>query len=449
MSSKRESSRHDRKPGSSSEQLGTEVLIAGARIIDPSDGFDAEGYLGLRDGRIVWRSTEKPRDKYAETIEAQGHWLLPGLVDLSARLREPGATQKGTIRSETLAAAAGGITTLCLPPDTKPIMDHPSVLDRVRGIVAASGSGVHVAVLGALTQGLGGEAIAEMSALRDAGCVGVSPGAMPLGNLALMRRALEYAHGLGLTVHVVPMDRDLGAGGCAHDGPVATRLGLPPIPVAAEVAAIRSWISLVEDTGARVHFGRLSSARGVELIASAKQRRLPVTADVAIHQLLLSEHDLVGFNALCHVLPPLRATTDRDALRAAVRDGTIDAICTDHQPHEPDAKIDPFPWTEPGISGLDTLLPLALELVRELGLPPLALAQRLSRAPARILGAASCGLHPDDPADFILVDPALNWQADRAQWRSAGRNSPFLNASLSGRCMASFVAGRRIFPAPN
>lgn len=423
---------------------GNEFLIGNARIIDPSDGHDATGWLGLRGGRVVYRGTTAPNEAFAQTFDAGGRWLMPGIVDLAARLREPGATHKATIRSETLAAGCGGITTVCLPPDIKPVVDQPSVLDRLRGIVARSGSGVRVAPLGALTQGLAGEALAEMSALRDAGCVGVSPGNAPLFNLALMRRALDYACGLGLTVHVVPLDRDLGAGGCAHEGPVGSRLGLPPIPVAAEVAAIRAWLSLVEDTGARLHFGRLSSARAVDLLIAAKARGLPVTADVAIHQLYLCEDDLLGFDALCHVLPPLRAARDREALRAAVRDGIIDAICSDHQPHEPDAKINPFPLTEPGIAGLDTLLPLALELAAELSMSPATLAQRLAQAPAQILGVPGGSLQPGATADFVLVDPAAEWTADAGQWRSAGLNSPFYGGRLRGRACASWVEGRRV-----
>jgi dihydroorotase len=418
------------------------LLIANARLLDPSDGYDAIGYLGIRNGRIVHRDRKAPADAFDRTIDAAGRWLMPGIVDLSARLREPGATHKASIRSETAAAAAAGITTLCLPPDTRPVIDQPSVLDRIRGIVHAASNGVHVLTLGALTQGLAGEVLAEMSALRDGGCVGVSQGLAPIADWRVARRALEYAAGLGLTVHVVPLDPHLGVGGCAHEGAVATRLGLPSVPVAAEVAAIRAWISMVEDTGARVHFGRLSSARAVELMESAKNRNLPVTADVAAHQLFLTDEAIADFNALCHVVPVLRESRDRDALRDGLHGGVIDAVCSDHQPHEADAKVNPFPWTEPGISGLDTLLPLTLELVHIGKLSPLALVDRLAAAPARILGLNAVTLAAGAIADVVLVDPDIRWRADPEAWRSAGRNSPFLGAGFRGRATATIAGGQ-------
>jgi dihydroorotase len=413
------------------------VLIKNARILDPWQEQDSVGCLGFRDGRIDYRGVRAPKEKYQETIEAKGLWLMPGVVDLCARMREPGQTQKATMRSESTAALAAGITALCLPPDTKPVIDNAAVVNRVNRIAKAAG-GTWVYMLGALTRGLEGSALSEMSALKQAGCVGVGNALAPVANTLIARRALEYASSLNLTVHVTPQDPALANGGCAHEGRVATRLGLPPIPVAAEAVALRQWISLIEDTGARVHFGRLSSARGVDLLESALARGLPVSADVAAHQLFLCEDDLEGFNAMAHLLPPLRAAEDRAALRAAVASGVVAAVCSDHQPHEADAKINPFPLTEPGASGLETLLPLALRLVQEGVLSPLQAAARLARAPAEVLGLKR-GLKPGAPADLCLVDPDEAWTLDPAALRSRGRNTPFAGWRFSGRARRAWL----------
>lgn len=407
------------------------VLIKNARLIDPVAGRDSTGCLGARDGLIDHVGAE-PSAQYDEVIDARGQWLMPGIVDLCARLREPGATQKGTMRSESNAALAAGITALCVPPDTKPVIDNTAVVNRVNRIAKAAG-GAYVHMLGALTKGLEGEALAEISALKAAGCVGVSNALEPVANPLVARRALEYAASLGMTVHVVPLDAALANRGCAHEGPIATRLGLAPIPVSAETLAIRQWISLVEDTGARIHFGRLSSARGVELLRFAKGRGLPVTADVAAHQLFLSEADLEGFDAMAHVIPPLRSAEDRAALREGVASGLIVAICSDHQPHERDAKINPFALTEPGVSALETLLPLTLKLVQEGLLTPLAAATRLSSAPAQILGLPARGLAVGAAADLLLIDPAIEWTLAETGMLSSGRNTPFLGSRFQGR----------------
>ncbi|WP_295682982.1 dihydroorotase family protein [uncultured Nevskia sp.] len=406
------------------------VLIRNARLLDPRAGTDSVGDLAIRDGLIV----SVDSGPFEETFDAAGRWLIPGIVDLCARMREPGATQKGTMRSETHAALASGITAVCLPPDTSPVIDNTAMVNRVNRI-AKKAAGAYVHMLGALTKGLGGEALAEISALKAAGCVGVSNGLNPVANALVARRALEYAASLGMTVHVVPLDDALANHGCAHEGAIATRLGLAAIPVAAEALAMRQWISLVEDTGARVHFGRLSSARAVELLASAKRLGLPVTADVAAHQLFMTDADLEGFNAMAHVIPPLRAASDRDALRAAVGSGLIDAICSDHQPHELDAKTNPLPQTEPGISALETLLPLSLRLVEAGLLTPLALAERLAGGPVRILGLSQGGFALDARADLCLVDPTEEWRLDGRNMLSAGRNTPFMGQTFSGRAI--------------
>ena len=420
------------------------LLISNARLLDPASGLDATGYLGIRDGKIAYVGKSHPKEKFEKTLDAKGQWLMPGIVDLAARFREPGRAAKATIASESLAAQAGGITTVVLPPDTSPVIDSPAVVDRIRGKALAAG-GLNIHMLGALTKGLAGEALAEMSSLKQAGCVGVSNAAFGLRDSLMGRRALEYAQGLGLTVHVFPQNPALANGGCAHQGPVGTRLGLPPIPEAAEVSAIRFWITLIEDTEARVHFGRLSTARGAALVEIAQKRGLPLTADVAAHQLFLIDEDVEGFNAMCHVIPPLRSAEDREALRAAVRSGVIGAICSDHQPHEADAKTNPFPLTEPGISGLETLLPLTLRLVHEKVLTPLQAVDRLSTTPARIAGVAAGTLAVGQSADLVLVDPTARWTLKPEALLSNGRNTPFSGNIFSGRVRQTLYRGQGVF----
>jgi dihydroorotase len=419
------------------------LLIANARLLDPASKLDASGFLGVRDGKIVSAGKLRPKEKFAETLDATGLWLMPGIIDLAARFREPGQTTKATIASETLAAQASGITGIVLPPDTSPVIDSPAVVDRIRG--KAQGAGLDIHVLGALTKGLAGEALAEMSALKQAGCIGVSNAAFGLRDSLMGRRALEYAQGLGLTVHVFPQNPALANGGCAHEGPVATRLGLPPIPPAAEVSAIRFWVTLVEDTGARVHFGRLSTARGAALVETAQKRGLPITADVAAHQLFLIDTDVEGFNAMCHVIPPLRSAQDRDALREAVKSGVIGAICSDHQPHEADAKINPFPLTEPGISALETLLPLTLRLVQENLLTPLQAVARLSSGPAAIAGLDAGTLAKGAAADLTLLDPKTRWTLRSDAMISSGRNTPFAGNTFVGQVSRTLYQGRSVF----
>lgn len=420
------------------------LLITDARVLDPVGGHDATAHVAIRDGRIESLSDALPVGAFERRIDGRGLWLMPAAVDLAARLREPGATQKASIASETRAAQAGGIGCVVLPPDTAPVIDTPAMVDRIRGIAARTG-GLDIEILGALTQGLQGEALAAMGALRRAGCVGFSPAFAPLRNALVARRALEYAHGFGATVHVFAQDPVLANGGCAHEGPVGTRLGLPPIPVAAEVAAIRLWLSLVEDTGARVHFGRLSTANGAMLVESAQSRGLPVTADVAAHQLFLTDADVEGFDAMAHVIPPLRTAHDRDALRDAVRRGVIGSICSDHQPHEVDAKVNPFPLTEPGISALETLLPLTLQLVHEGLLSPLGAATRLSRGPAEVIGRPLPALAAGAPARLVLIDPQQEWTLDPAALLSRGRNTPFSNRHFVGAVRCTIHAGQVVY----
>ncbi len=434
------------RPISATPSAEGSLLIRQARVLDPASKLDGTAHVGIRDGKITYVGAAAPRETYDQQLDAGGLWLLPGLVDLCARFREPGQTHKARFATETRAAQASGISHIVLPPDTVPVIDTPAMLMRVHGIASQSG-GLGVHVLGALTKGLAGEALAEMSALKSAGVVGVSNGLQPIRDVLIARRALEYAKGLGLTVHVFAQDSTLAAAGCAHEGPVATRLGLSAIPVAAEVAAIRFWISLIEDTGARVHFCRLSTAKGAGLVESAQKRGLAVSADVAAHQLFLTDRDVDGFNAQCHLLPPLRSAEDRDTLRAAVRLGVIGAICSDHQPHEADAKINPFPMTEPGLSGLETLLPLTLALVHEGVLTPLQAAARLGLGPAQIAGIAAGRIERGAAADLVLVDPDSEWTLYPERMLSAGRNTPFAGRNFRGRIRHSFHNGVAVHSA--
>lgn len=358
------------------------LAIRNARLIDPAQGLDETTDAFLAGGKLIGAGKQPEGFAADETLDGAGRILCPGFVDLATRLREPGQEHKGSIAQETRLAVNNGFATVTAYPDTQPVTDNPAVVDLIRDRAAAAGH-CTVQVLGALTQKLAGEQLAEMAALQTAGCVGVTNAGYPIKNAKILRRALEYAATLDLTVHLFPVDHDLAADGCAHEGMQAMRMGLPPIPAAAETVALARDLELVSQTGARVHFCRLSTARGVEMIAEAKARGLPVTADVALHQLLLTEDAIDGFNAAWHVLPPLRAEADRLALVAGVADGVIDAICSDHQPHDADAKLAPFPETEPGVATLDGF---AKRLLAMEGIPVLRLIEAVTTAPANILG---------------------------------------------------------------
>ncbi len=418
--------------------------LQGGHVIDPACGRDGPADVWIADGHIVAVGTAPPEFTADRTLALDGRLVLPGLIDLAVRLREPGQEHKATIASELPAAAAGGITTLVCPPDTQPVVDSPAQIEYIQRSAAAVG-GPRVEVLAALTVGLEGTALAEMAALRDGGCIGLSNGLRPVANTLVLRRALEYADTLGLTVHLHPLDPHLAADGCAHEGAVATRLGLPGIPRAAETAALAQILALVEQTGARVHICRLSTARGAHLLAQARAEGLPVSADVAVHQLFLTEDDLEGFDARCHVLPPARTAADRAALREAVASGLVQAVCSDHQPHDEDAKTAPFPQTEPGVSGLETLLALMLELVGQGVLDRPTAVAALTGGPATVLGLDRGALRPGAPADLTVVDPDTTWTLEAQNMRSRGRNTPFLGRRLRGRVTHTWVAGTLVY----
>jgi dihydroorotase len=420
------------------------IRISSGRVIDPASGVDAIQDVFVADGRIVALAQAPDGFTADREIDAREQIVCPGLIDLCARLREPGQEHKACIASESLAAASGGITTLCCPPDTNPVIDTPAVTEFIRLRAEAAGK-ARIVTLGALTQGLDGEHLSEMAALGKAGCVGISNALEPLLNPLIQRRALEYAATHELTVFLYANDHWLANAGCAHEGRIATRLGLPGIPEAAETAAVARDLALIEQTGVRAHFCRLTTGRAVQMVARAQFDDSPVTADVAIPHLYLSEVDISDFDSQCHLQPPLRTVEDRQRLRDALQQGTLSAICSDHQPHEPDAKLGPFPATEPGISGLDSLLPLALQLVDEQVIELGELIHRLTAGPARILGLPYGTLAVGATADICIFNPELTWQLDPRTLQSRGHNTPFMGREFRGRVTHTLLAGNPVY----
>jgi dihydroorotase len=422
----------------------TNVSITGGRLIDPANGIDDQLDLHLAEGKVLARGKAPSGFSPDRVIDATGQVVCPGLIDLAVSLREPGFEYKATIASETAAAAAGGITTLVCTPDTDPVIDTPAVWELIRRR-AKNRAMSRVLAVGALTQKLAGEQLAEMAALKADGCVAVGNAQRPLASTLVERRALEYAATFGITVFLRPEDPHLKAGGCAHEGAVSARLGLPGIPSAAEFVAVARDLALAEHTGATIHFRSLSTAKAARMVRDGQAAKLPVSADVAIHQLHLTEMDVDGFDARCHVLPPLRTLADRDGLREAVRDGSISVICSDHQPHDPDAKEAPFPATEPGISGLETLLPLTLRLVEDGVLDLPSAISRLTVGPARVIGLPLGRLGPGDEADVCVFDPNAVWSLDSSQMVSAGHNTPFDGWEFRGRVSHTLFEGREVY----
>jgi dihydroorotase len=419
------------------------LLIANGRVVDPAQGLDRVTDIYIEKDMVVALDTAPEGFEPKRRIDATGRLVIPGVVDLAARLREPGEEHKATIATETRAAAGAGITTLCCPPDTNPPVDSPAEVGLITRR-AKQACGVRVHALGALTAGLGGEHLSEMAALKRAGVPGVSQALKPIASHLLLRRAMEYAASHELTVFLHPIDWSLNARGCVHEGPVGTRLGLPGIPAAAETAALGMILALTEQTGARVHLCRLSTARGANMVARARVDGMPISADVAAHQLFLTDMDVADFNTLCHVMPPLRSQRDRDGLRRAVADGAISVICSDHQPHEADAKLAPFPDTQPGISALETLLPLTLRLVEDGVLDLTEAVRRLTQNPATILDLSVGTLAPGHRADVCIVDMEASYSPGIDNWVSQGRNSPFFGWEFHGRVTHTLVAGRLI-----
>lgn len=422
----------------------TQLVLLGGRVIDPANGIDQVQNVYITHGRIVALGAPPADFAVQREILAQGRIVCPGLVDLSVRLREPGLEHKATIASETRAAAAGGITTLCCPPDTEPVIDTPAAAELIHRRAEQAGQ-ARVLTLGALTQGLAGAQISEMMALKEIGCAGISNALQPIFNTLVMRRAMEYAATHDLTVFLHAEDHWLRNRGCMHEGAVSTRLGLPGIPETAETIALTRDLLLVEQTGVRAHFCRISSARAVHILRQSQDKGLPVTADVSAHHLHLTDMDVGHFNSQCHVIPPLRTRRDLDGLRAGLANGVLAAVCSDHQPHEPDAKLGPFMATAPGISALETLLPLCLRLVDEGVMTLIEALACLTSLPARILGIEAGTLDIGRVADICIFDPEPYWTLEPNKLVSKGRNTPFAGWEFKGRVTHTLLGGKLVY----
>ncbi|PPD34493.1 MAG: dihydroorotase [Methylomonas sp.] len=422
----------------------SKILINNGRIIDPANAADAIGALCIADGKILATNTPIADFTPDQTIDATGQIVCPGFIDLSVRLREPGQTQKATIKSETRAALSAGVTSLCLPPDTKPCIDSPAVVELIKDKAEAANY-PQVFSIGALTQRLDGNELSSMLGLKQAGCIAVSNASAPLGNLLILRRAMEYASSHDLLLMYRANEAALSGKGCAHEGAMASLYGLPGIPVAAESIALAQALELAQLTGCRIHISQVSCKQSVIKIQQAKKYGLDVTADVAIHQLHLSENDIVPFDSHYHVIPPFRSDEDRHYLREGLLNGTLDAICSDHQPHDLDAKLGAFPETESGISALETLLPLTLKLAVSHKISLSNALANLTQKPATILGLQTGALTAGFTADVCIFDPELKWEINTQNWQSAGHNTPYWGQTLTGKVTHTLQRGRLLY----
>lgn len=422
------------------------IHIKNGRLIDPKHGIDGQHDLYIAAGKVVGIG-EAPAGFVAnQSIDASGLIVCPGLVDLSARLREPGYEYKATLESEMRAAAAGGVTSLVCPPDTEPVLDEPGLVEMLKHR-AKQLNLAHVYPLGALTRQLAGAQLTEMSELTEAGCVGFSQADVAITDTLVLWRALQYAATFDFTVWLRPEDPYLAKSGVAHDGEIAARLGLRGIPAAAETLALEIIIRLVRETGARVHVCRLSTAESVNLLRQAKQQDLPISADVGAHYLHLTEFDIGFFDANCHLKPPLRTQRDQQALCAGLADGTIDALCSDHAPVDDDAKLLPFAEAEVGATGLELLLPLTVKWAqdREVALST-AIASITSR-PAAIIGLDAGHLALGAVADVCVFDPAQYRRIEAKSLISQGKNTPFIGMELPGVVRYTLLQGQLVHQA--
>lgn len=420
------------------------IHIRNGRLIDPKNNIDAQQDVFISAGKVAGIGSAPAGFVADKIIDASGLVVAPGLIDLAARLREPGYEYMATLESEMDAAVAGGITSLACPPDTDPALDEPGLVEMLKHR-ARNLNQARVYPVGALTAGLKGQELTEMAELVDAGCIAFSQADAPLTDTRVMLRAMQYAATFDFPVWLRPQDSFLAKNGVAHDGEVATRCGLPAIPVSAETIALATMLQLARDTGVRLHICRISSAAGVEMIRTAKREGLKVTCDVSMNHTHLSDNDIGFFDPNCHLVPPLRSLRDRAALRAGLLDGTIDAICSNHAPVDEDAKQLPFAEAEPGATGLELLLPLLLKWA---GQEKLALSDALARAtlhPARVLGLDAGHLSVGAVADICVFDPEAWWKVEPAALKSQGKNTPFTGIELQGKVRCTLVDGQVVY----
>ena len=446
----------------------THYHIKNAHVIDPLNGIDERKDLYISNGVLVDEFAQ-PDHTSAQTIDASNLIACPGFTDLYARLREPGFTRKGTIASESKAALHAGFTHVFCAPDTQPAIDSTATVELIKQ-KASSAGGVQVIPIGALTQGLDGEMLSEMATLYNAGCPIMSNGDKPISDVGVLLSAMQYAASFDIPLLINPIDPSIAGEGCAHDGAMATQLGLPGIPVVAETVALTRLIELCRSTGCRIHLSRLSSARSIDLVRQAKSDGLPISCDVGIHHLYFSDAQLKGFNVNYHSAVPFRSKSDRDALRLGIKDGTIDAICSDHAPHDNDAKLAPFPSSGAGLSAFDVFLPLLLGLPKLIEMPMRNVIAKVTSGPAHIINGqtetlftslhcpvsvSQSGLLPGSVADLVLIDPNLTRDLSVENFASAGLNSPLIGTEnmqtctgeatpIQGKLTHSFVAGSYI-----
>ncbi len=420
------------------------IHIKNGRVIDPKNLLDAVCDVFVVAGKIAAIGNAPEGFVASQMLDATGLIVIPGLIDLSARLREPGNEYMATLESEMSAAVAGGVTSLACPPDTDPPLDEPGLVEMLK-YRAKNLHQARVYPIGALTTGLKGLELTEMAELVDAGCVAFSQANAPLTDTRVLLRAMQYAATFDFSLWLRPQDYYLAKNGVAHDGEVATRCGLAAIPVCAETIALSTMLALMRETGARVHICRISSAAGVEMIRAAKREGLPLTCDVSINHLHLSDRDIGFFDANCHLIPPLRSLRDRDALRAGLLDGTIDVICSNHAPVDEDDKQLPFAESEAGATGLELLLPMVLKWASQELLPLGDALRHATLHPAQILGLDAGHLSIGAPADICIFNPETDWEIKPTALKSQGKNTPFNGMNVQGKVCYTLVDGLVVY----